>query len=79
MPWSGVARDGVCRRDGGFAARSGRTAAQGAGQGTADDPDKTVLIIDANPTSGPPLISSPTTGPEFHPDAVYRINVDAKG
>jgi len=46
---------------------------------SADDPDKTVLIVDANPTSAPPLISSPTTGPEFHPDAVYRINVDAKG
>jgi hypothetical protein len=46
---------------------------------SADDPDKTVLIIDANPTSAPPLLSSPTTGPEFHPDAVYRINVDNNG
>ena len=46
---------------------------------SADDPDKTVLIIDANPTSAPPLISSPTTGPEFHPDAVYRINIDNDG
>jgi hypothetical protein len=44
---------------------------------SADDPDKTVLIIDSNPTSAPPLISSPTTGPEFHPDAVYRINIDS--
>src|ERR1700680_3720619 len=44
-----------------------------------DSPDKTVLIIDSNPTSAPPPIPSPTTGPEFHPDAVYRINVDNNG
>jgi Domain of unknown function (DUF4331) len=44
-----------------------------------DSTDKTVLIIDSNPTSAPPPIPSPTTGPEFHPDAVYRINVDNNG
>jgi hypothetical protein len=32
-----------------------------------DNPDKTVLIIDANPFM---------TGSEFHPDAVYRIHID---
>jgi hypothetical protein len=32
-------------------------------------PGKTVLIIDSNPTSAPPPIPAPTTGPEFHPDA----------
>jgi hypothetical protein len=46
---------------------------------SADDPGKTVLIIDSNPTSAPPPIPAPTTGPEFHPDAVYRINVDNDG
>jgi Domain of unknown function (DUF4331) len=46
---------------------------------SADNPDKTVLIIDSNPTSAPPPIPAPTTGPEFHPDAVYRINVDNNG
>src|ERR1700730_15849040 len=44
-----------------------------------DDPDKTVLIIDSNPTSAPPPIPAPPTGPEFHPDAVYRINIDTDG
>ena len=39
-------------------------------------PAMTVLIIDSNPTSAPPPIPAPTTGPEFHPDAVYRINID---
>jgi hypothetical protein len=46
---------------------------------SSDDPDKTVLIIDSNPTSAPPPIPAPTTGPEFHPDAVYRINIDTDG
>jgi Domain of unknown function (DUF4331) len=32
-----------------------------------DNPDKTVLILDANPFM---------TGSEFHPDAVYRIHID---
>jgi hypothetical protein len=32
-----------------------------------DDPDRTVLILDANPFM---------TGSEFHPDAVYRIHID---
>jgi hypothetical protein len=44
-----------------------------------DDADKTVLIIDSNPTSAPPPIQAPTTGPEFHPDAVHRINIDTNG
>jgi hypothetical protein len=39
----------------------------------------TALIIDSNPTSAPPPIPAPTTGPEFHPDAVYRINIDTDG
>ena len=41
--------------------------------------DKTVLIIDSNPTSAPPPIPAPTTGPAFHPDAVHRINIDTDG
>jgi Domain of unknown function (DUF4331) len=44
-----------------------------------DDPDKTVLITDSNPTSAPPPIPAPTTGPEFYPGAVYRINIDNDG
>jgi len=46
---------------------------------SADDPDKTVLIIDSNPTSAPPPIPAPVTGPEFYPGAVYRINIDNDG
>ncbi len=46
---------------------------------SSDNPDKTVLIIDSNPTSAPPPIPAPTTGPEFHPDAVYRIKIDTDG
>jgi hypothetical protein len=42
-------------------------------------PGMTVLILDSNPTSAPPPIPSPVTGPEFHPDAVYRINIDTDG
>ena len=34
------------------------------------DPSQTVLIMDANPFM---------TGSEFHPDAVYRINIDNDG
>ncbi|GIH20061.1 DUF4331 family protein [Rugosimonospora africana] len=44
-----------------------------------EDPGKTVLIIDANPTVAPPPIPAPTTGPEFCPGAVYRINIDSDG
>jgi hypothetical protein len=44
-----------------------------------DDPDKTVLIMDSNPTSAPPPIPAPVTGPEFYPGAVYRINIDTDG
>ena len=46
---------------------------------SADDPGKTVLIIDSNPTSAPPPIPAPITGPEFYPDAIYRINIDTDG
>jgi hypothetical protein len=46
---------------------------------SADDPGKTTLIIDSNPTSAPPPIPAPTTGPEFYPGAVYRINIDSDG
>ena len=46
---------------------------------SSENPDRTVLIIDSNPTSAPPPIPAPTTGPEFHPDAVYRINIDNDG
>jgi hypothetical protein len=35
-----------------------------------DDPDRTVLIMDANPF---------TKGNGFHPDAVYRFNIDNDG
>jgi len=43
------------------------------------DSDTTVLIIDSNPTSAPPPIPAPVTGPEFYPGAVYRINIDTDG
>jgi len=46
---------------------------------SGDDPGKTVLIIDSNPTSAPPPIPAPVTGPEFYPGAVYRINIDTDG
>jgi hypothetical protein len=46
---------------------------------SAGNPDTTVLIIDSNPTSAPPPIPAPVTGPEFYPGAVYRINVDTDG
>jgi Domain of unknown function (DUF4331) len=44
-----------------------------------DDPGTTVLIMDSNPTSAPPPIPAPVTGPEFYPGAFYRINVDTDG
>jgi len=46
---------------------------------SSDNPDNTVLIIDSNPTSAPPPIPAPVTGPEFYPGAVYRINIDNDG
>src|ERR1700727_2353699 len=46
---------------------------------SSEVPDKTVLIIDSNPTSAPPPIPPAMTGPEFHPDAVHRINIDTDG
>jgi hypothetical protein len=45
----------------------------------ADDPGKTVLIMNSNPTSAPPPIPAPVTGPEFYPGAFYRINIDNDG
>src|SRR5580692_12374654 len=44
-----------------------------------DQPGTTVLIMDSNPTSAPPPIPAPVTGPEFYPGAVYRINIDTDG
>jgi hypothetical protein len=44
-----------------------------------DDPGRTVLIIDSNPTSAPPPIPATATGPEFYPGAIYRINIDTDG
>jgi hypothetical protein len=46
-----------------------------------EDPAKTVLIIDSNPTVRPPvqLAENVISAPEFHPDAVYRINIDTDG
>src|SRR5256885_769398 len=44
-----------------------------------DGPDTTVLVMDSNPTSAPPPIPAPVTGPEFYPGAVYRINIDTDG
>jgi len=46
---------------------------------SAEDPHKTVIVIDSNPTSAPPPIPAPVTGPEFYPGAVYRINIDTDG
>jgi len=48
---------------------------------SSDDPAKTVLIIDSNPTVRPPVDLPPTviTSREFHAGAVYRINVDNDG
>jgi hypothetical protein len=48
---------------------------------SADDPGKTVLIIDSNPTVRPPieLPASVITRRDFHPEAVYRINIDTDG
>ena len=45
---------------------------------SGDDPGKTALIIDVNPTVRAPIELPPTviTTREFHPDAVYRINID---
>src|SRR5438132_9743346 len=42
---------------------------------------KTVLIIDSNPTVRPPIELPPAviTSRDFHPGAVYRINVDNNG
>jgi hypothetical protein len=46
---------------------------------SSEDPGKTVLIINSNPTSAPPPVPPVTTGPEFHSDAVHRINIDTDG
>jgi hypothetical protein len=46
-----------------------------------EEPGKTVLIIDSNPTVRPPIELPPTviTSRDFHPEAVYRINIDNNG
>jgi hypothetical protein len=58
-------------------------ASDGAGQHHGfphrHHPGTTVLIMDSNPTSAPPPIPAPVTGPEFYPGAVYRINIDTDG
>jgi hypothetical protein len=48
---------------------------------SSEDPGKTVLIIDSNPTVRPPieLPSTVISSREFHPAAIYRINVDNDG
>jgi hypothetical protein len=46
---------------------------------STEDPRKTVLIIDANPTNAPPPVEPIPTSPEFYPGAVYRINIDNDG
>jgi hypothetical protein len=45
------------------------------------DPGKTVLILDSNPTVRAPIELPPSliASRDFHPDAVYRINVDTDG
>jgi len=42
---------------------------------------KTVLIVDSNPTVRPPITLPATvvTSRDFHPGAVYRINIDSDG
>ena len=46
-----------------------------------EDPGKTVLIFDSNPTIKPPgdLPPNVITSRYFHPGAVYRINIDNDG
>jgi hypothetical protein len=45
-----------------------------------DDPGKTVLIIDVNPyTTGMSAMPPFLMKSEFHPDGIYRINIDTDG
>ena len=48
---------------------------------STEDPAKTVLIIDSNPTVRPPIELPPAviTSRDFHPGAVYLFNVDTDG
>jgi hypothetical protein len=47
---------------------------------SADHPDKTVLIIDINPyTTGMSAMPPFLMKSEFHPDGIYRINIDTDG
>ena len=48
---------------------------------STEDPAKTVLIIDSNPTVKPPIELPPAviTSRDFHPGAVYLFNVDTDG
>jgi len=46
----------------------------------AADPGKTVLIIDANPfTTGMSAMPPFLMKAEFHPDGIYRVNIDTDG
>jgi hypothetical protein len=47
----------------------------------SENPGRTVLIIDSNPTVRPPIELPATviTSRDFHPGAVYRINIDNDG
>src|SRR4029077_722271 len=47
----------------------------------AEHPGRTVLIIDSNPTVRPPIELPATViaSRDFHPAAVYRINIDNDG
>jgi Domain of unknown function (DUF4331) len=45
-----------------------------------NDPDKTVLIVDFNPyTSGMSAMPPFLLKSEFHPDGIYRSNIDTNG
>jgi uncharacterized protein DUF4331 len=45
-----------------------------------DDPGRTILIIDANPyTTGMSAMPPFLMKREFHPDGIYRINIDTDG
>jgi hypothetical protein len=48
---------------------------------STEHPGRTVLIVDSNPTVRPPikLPGTITTTRSFHPEAVYRINIDTDG
>ncbi|MCW2526702.1 MAG: hypothetical protein JWM76_1562 [Pseudonocardiales bacterium] len=48
--------------------------------GSAADPNKTVLIVDINPyTTGMSAMPPFLMKSEFHPDGIYRVNIDTDG